>query len=108
MDKYDIGNYFIYDADGKAIGYNRPQITSFNKKEMATTTNHKNVIVLGDGEADVNMIDKSNYENVLTIGFFNMLKEEKHYDERLAHFQNIYDIVLPSDSGLEKVVEILS
>ena len=31
-----IGNYFIYDESGKAINYNRPQITSFNKKEKGT------------------------------------------------------------------------
>ena len=120
-----ISNYFIYDKDGKAIDYNRPQITSFNKDESVITNiskneidiyskirdkymSRRNVILIGDGEGDANMVDEKNCDHILRIGFFNMKAEEAHYVERLAHFQNIYDIVITGDGSIDVVSEILN
>ena len=123
--------FFIYNKDGKAIDYNRPQITSFNKDESVITNNkfklennkneidiyskirdkymsRRNVILIGDGEGDINMVDEKNCDHILRIGFFNMKAEEAHYVERLAHFQNIYDIVITGDGSIDVVSEILN
>ena len=123
-----ISNYFIYDKDGKVIDYNRPQITSFNKDESVITNNkfklenekdskdsysnirdkymgRRNVILIGDGEGDVNMVDEKNCDHILRIGFFNMKVEEAHYAERLAHFQNIYDIVITGDGSIDVALD---
>ena len=106
-----ISNYFIYDKDGKVIDHNRPQITSFNKDENVISgdikgkyMSRRNVILLGDGEGDVNMVNEENCDQILRIGFFNMKVDEAHYAERLEHFQGIYDIVITGDGPMQDCI----
>ena len=110
-----ISNYFIYDKDGKVIDHNRPQITSFNRDENVISggikgkyMSRRNVILIGDGEGNANMINEENCDHILRIGFFNMKVDEAHYTERLEHFQTIYDIVIIGDGSIDIVSEILS
>lgn len=114
-----IGNYFVYNEVGQAIDYNRPQITSLDKDEsvILDTDNHMydsireayksktQTIIIGDGESDVSMVKEG--ENIYRIGFFNMSPDEAHYEERLAHFKSIYDLVLPAEASLMEVIEII-
>ena len=125
-----IGNYFIYNNIGQAIDYNRPQITSMDKDEsaildesnvmydsirkaftknlgIATEDNKTQTIIIGDGEDDAHMIKDNEGESVYRIGFFNMSPDEDRYEERLAHFKSIYDVVLSADASMSEVIEII-
>ncbi len=131
-----IGNYFIYDKNSNAVNYNRPQITSMDKDEsvildinnnmydniraafardleIGSQENKIETIILGDGEGDAKMVNPIHSHsqreggNTFRIGFFNMSPDEAHYEERLAHFKNIYDIVLPAAASLSYVIKII-
>jgi 5'-nucleotidase len=77
--KYDnislVGNDFIWDKTGKAIGFKEPIIHSLNKSETvlkelpvyAKIQERKNVILLGDNPNDVQMIEGFAYKNLLKV-----------------------------------------
>ncbi len=114
-----IGNYFVYNQEGQATDYNRPQITSLDKDESIILNQDNNMyndireayksktqtIIIGDGEGDVSMVKEG--ESIYRIGFFNMPPDEVHYAERLAHFKTIYDVVLSAETSLSEVIEII-
>ena len=103
-----ISNTFIWDDNDRVIGVKEPIIHTFNKDytsvkqfpfydELAT---RKNVILLGDGLSDVNMMNGFEYDNLIKIGFLN-----KNSKGELADFKNVYDIIILNDGTMDYVLE---
>ena len=105
-----IGNDFIWDDSGKAIGFKEPIIHSLNKSAVVLESSsvfsemkkRRNVILLGDHLNDVQMIEGFEYENLLKIWFLN-----KDVEQNLKRYQEVYDMVIMNDWGLPVVNEIL-
>lgn len=106
-----VGNDFIRNDAGVAIGFKEPIIHSLNKSETVMKifpfyeeiVERKNVILLGDNLGDVQMIEGFSYQNLLKIWFLN-----KDIEQQQMAYMDAYDIVIFGDGDLSKVNEILS
>ena len=106
-----ISNSFIWDQNGRAIGFNKPIIHSANKDEveiknfskiMETIKHKKNVLLLGDQLSDLDMITGFKYDHLIKIGFYNYKQKNN-----LAQFKKKYDIIILGDSSLDYVNRLL-
>ena len=67
----------------------------------------KNLIVMGDQLHDLNVVEPSNHENVLSIGFLNEMKNEHLLDNYMKHF----DLVICRDGPfltLNAIMDMIS
>lgn len=75
-----FSNEFEYHND-VTIGYKEPIIHIMNKQEVIYSNNrklNKNILVMGDLIADVDMVKKEVHDVVLKIGYLNNLKKHGH------------------------------
>ncbi|MFW5704267.1 MAG: hypothetical protein ACOCXG_00345 [Nanoarchaeota archaeon] len=108
-------NEWITDSKGRFLKTKSIIIHSMNKNGLAIKQHgsypkiqgRKNIIILGDGAGDVNMSSDLDYDICLKIGFLNILETDPKYEEKRKFYEKIYDIVLPWDSGLEPITEII-
>ena len=106
-----ISNFFEYDAKGKAIGYTRPLIHTFNKNESQVKNSdyasqivkRKNLILLGDSLGDPGMADGMEHECVIKIGFYNHAQDESLQKKYLK----CYDVLIMNNAGMEYVNGLL-
>lgn len=107
---FAITNTFKWDANGKAVGINKPIIHSLNKNEQTIhhsvayemTKDRKNILLLGDSVSDVEMVKGFKYENILKIGFLN-----EKIDEKLALYKKHFDALILNDGSFDFVNELL-
>lgn len=106
-----VSNFYEWDPDGKAIGVKEPIVHSGNKDETTLESlpiyeelkNRKNVLLLGNGMNDLDMIKGFDYENLLNVGFLHVRDEKK-----LELFRTGYDVVVTDDGNFDFVNNILS
>ncbi len=103
-----VSNQLLWDEEGKAVGVREPIIHTFNKN-YSTVKNipffneireRKNIILLGDGEGDVTMVDGFEYDNIIKIGFLN---EGVKID--LEKYKDAYDVLVLNDSSMDYVLK---
>lgn len=106
-----VGNTLEFDKNGKFKGIKDNQIIhTFNKNETELHNlgiykeliKRKNVILLCDSLADLNMINGFQYSNLIKIGFFNYSDEENIED-----FKKNFDVVITNDGSFEFINELL-
>ena len=106
-----ISNFFIFDKNGKAIGYTKPLVHTFNKNEEQVK-NHpyqkeikerKNVLLLGDSVGDVTMAQGLSHNTIIKIGFLN-----EKADALLPEFEKHFDIIILNDGSMEEVNKIIN
>ena len=110
LDNVYISSNKIIFKDGKANGVDKNIIHSLNKNEVSLpddihekVKNRSNVILLGDQVSDLNMVDKSLHESVITIGF---LTDETHEKDRMM--KDNFDMVCEmSDNDYTGLMDIL-
>lgn len=91
-------NKFIWDKEGRAVGFHQPVIHSLNKDETsvqsyaevaAAIKGRINMLLLGNSIGDLGMSQGFDFKNKLTIGF---LDEEER--DRLPEFEKAFDHVI--------------
>jgi 5'-nucleotidase len=105
-----IGNYFFFDKNGKAKGIKKPIVHILNKNETVIKNypvyekikDRKNVILLGDSLADVQMIEGFEYENLIKIGFLN-----EKIKENLAAYQKEFDLLILNNGDFRDLFKLL-
>ncbi len=100
------GNEFRFDKEGNIIDF-EVKINSVGKKLVITNERvgyRKNIILLGDILADVNMVENVDYDNLLAIGFLN---EPKDLKKEVQEYFTKYDVVIANDGSMEEVNNIL-
>ena len=105
-----ISNFFRFDKDGRAVGYNKPLIHVFNKSEIELKNyqyhkeiqDRKNVILLGDSLGDLGMTEGIKHDCIIRIGFLN-----ENADDMLEKYSEEFDVVILNDGSMEYVIEIL-
>ena len=110
-----VANIFEFDNSGNFVSTKGDLIHSLNKnfEELShlpvysDLRDKKVAIVLGDSVSDMNMVRGGNFEEVISIGFFNTLPGHKDYERRLKAHQETFDIVLDGRDDFSKVVELL-
>lgn len=107
---YIVANSYEWDNDGFATGIKKPIIHNMNKDETVVRNfpfygkvkDRKNVILLGDGLDDVDMIEGFDYDNLIKIGFLN-----SDIENHLPHYKEKYDVVIMSDGTMDFVNDLL-
>lgn len=105
-----ISNAFSYDSFGKVTGYRENIIHSLNKSEVAVKdtpyysqiVSRPNVILLGDGLGDAEMVDGLTHECVLKIGFLN-----ENVEKNLDAFKQAFDVIILNDGKMDFVNDFL-
>lgn len=100
---------FIRFRDGVIEGLERDTIHALNKNIVKLDENSKiklanrdNILLLGDGLADLKMISKRDIERAITVGFL-----DEKVEDNLEVFNNSFDIVLTNGGTFEEVNNIL-
>ena len=103
---YVSSNKIVF-KDGIAVGVEENIIHSFNKNEVSLPIdirkkieNKKNVILLGDQISDLNMVNKKNHDQVISIGFLTK-------DVPKNIMEKNFDIVCEENDTYEDVRKIL-
>jgi len=105
-----VGNFFEFDKQGKVVAVKEPMIHILNKKEItleklpaySQLLKRKNVILLGDNIADIDMIEGFAYDNLIKIGFLN-----ENIEENLPEFKKNFDAIILNDGEMGFVNQIL-
>ena len=105
-----VSDFFDYDENGKVKGYKSDIIHIFNKngyelRKLAffeRIKNRKNMILLGDSLADLNMAQGIDYKTILKIGFLN-----EYIEKNKEEYKNNFDAVILNDGPMDFVVSIL-
>jgi cytosolic 5'-nucleotidase 3 len=104
-----LSNFFQFDAGGKANGFQKEVVHTFNKTELLVKAkpyvdqivHRPNCILLGDSLHDATMTDGMPHSTVLKIGFLN--GEEKEREE----FATVYDALLEEDTNISSINDLL-
>ena len=105
-----VSNEFIWDDAGRAIGVKEPIIHVLNKDETVLDNfsfydkvkERKNVLLLGDGPDDVEMITGFAYDNLIKVGFLN-----KDIEENLRLYREKFDAVITGDGNFDFINDLL-
>ncbi|MBT3249898.1 MAG: hypothetical protein HN846_03930 [Candidatus Pacebacteria bacterium] len=104
-----VSNFLIYNKLDEIIDYQKPIIHSLNKTEAVIKDEQqqmiaqKNIILLGDSTHDPFMINDNQHDLIIKIGFLN-----SHESQFLDKYQQLYDVVILKDQGLDYVVELVN
>ncbi|HJX50161.1 MAG TPA: hypothetical protein VJ438_01730 [Candidatus Nanoarchaeia archaeon] len=101
-----ISNRYEFDKNGKAIRILEPIIHVLNKTETSLKDfplyeqikDRKNIILLGDEIGDIGMAERSDYNNIIKIGFLN-----ENVEERLELYKDNFDVVVLGDGDMSFV-----
>lgn len=109
-DVHIVSNEFIWDSSGRAVGAKEPIIHVLNKDETVLDSfsfydrikERKNVLLLGDGPDDVEMVTGFAYDNLIKIGFLN-----KNIEENLTLYKEKFDAVITGDGNFGFINDLL-
>ena len=118
-----VSNSFTFDEKTKGcIGLEHEVIYCFNKDDfLGNVVNKefpelKHVLVLGDNLGDADSVKKINVskENVVGFGFVNLPidvlnddNKKEYINNRIAEYNNAFDVALVGDCDYEPIIEIL-
>lgn len=104
-----VSNEMFFDAAGALTGFSEPVLHMFNKtgaslpEELACALRRRrHAILVGDSPGDASMADGLNPSTLLKIGLLN-----HDIAAHLPRFQELFDVLLLDDTGLEPVVDLL-
>ena len=111
-DYYDnikiISNFIVFENGefkeiaGEIIHALNKNIVRLDEHSKHNLENRKNILLFGDGYADLKMISEKDKENAITIGFL-----DEKIKESLELYNKGFDIVLTNESSFEDVNNIL-
>lgn len=101
-------NSFLW-RDERVVGAAKPLIHTFNKDFTAVKQfpfyekleQRRNLILLGDGLGDAEMLNGFEYDTVIKIGFLNETSKGE-----LANFKKEYDIIILNDGSMDSIVDV--
>ncbi len=110
-----VANLFEFDKEGNFVSTKGDIIHSQNKtfKELSHLPVYKELkskklcILIGDSVSDLKMVEGSNFEKVIKIGFLNKIPGDKGYEERLKAHEENYDFVIDGREDFSKVNNLL-
>ncbi|MFA6466966.1 MAG: hypothetical protein WCV71_03835 [Patescibacteria group bacterium] len=106
-----ITSSLVWNKAGQAIAIKEPIIHSLSKDETLIKDfpkiyqqikNRKNVLLLGDSLADVDMIKGFDYDNLIKIGFLNY-----NTPQQKKYFLKNFDIVIEGDEDFTYINQLL-
>lgn len=107
---YTISNFFEFDKKGNVLGYKGKIVHSLNKNEFVIKNTNfykkikerKNIILLGDSIDDLKMVEGTNYNEIIKIGFLN-----EKVEENLKFYKKAFDVVILNDGTMKFVNKLI-
>ncbi len=87
---------------GETIHALNKNIVKLDENSKAKIINRENILLLGDGLADLKMIPKIDMDKAITIGFL-----DEKVEESLKSFNDNFDIVLSNGGTFDEINNIL-
>ncbi len=103
-----VSNFIVFENGefkeiaGEIIHALNKNIVNLDEHSKHNLEEIKNILLLGDGFADLKMIPEEAKENAITIGFL-----DEKIEENLELYNKGFDIVLTNESSFEDVNKIL-
>ncbi len=105
-----VSDFFDYDENGKVKSYKSDIIHIFNKNGyelrklpfFEKIKNRKNMILIGDSLADLNMAQGIDYKTILKIGFLN-----EYIEKNKEKYKNNFDAIILNDGPMDLIVSII-
>ena len=98
----EFENGTIKSIKGETIHALNKNIVSLDNSSKKMLEGRENILLLGDGLADLKMISDEQKENAITVGFL-----EEKVEENLEYFNKEFDIVITNQGSLNDVNKIL-
>jgi len=107
---YFIGNTLEFDKKGNFTGVKDNKIIHVlnkNEKEIEALQvyreieNRRNIILLGDSLADLNMLEGITFKSLIKIAFYN------NNEENLEEFKKNFDMIILNDGSFEPINELM-
>lgn len=98
----EFENGIIKGIRGETIHALNKNIVRLDEKSKAKIIGRENILLLGDGIADLKMVSEDKIKNTITIGFL-----DEKIEESLEDFNKNFDIVLSDGGTFEEVNNIL-
>lgn len=95
-------NGIIQGIEGDIIHSLNKNIVKLDNTSKEKIKNRKNILLFGDGLADLKMVSKTDIENTITVGFL-----EEKVEENLEYYKEGFDIVLTNNGTFNDVNKIL-
>ncbi len=95
-------NGTIKKLKGDTIHALNKNIVKLDEASKIKISSRKNILLFGDGIADLKMVDEEKIKNSITVGFL-----DEKIEESLECFNNNFDIVLSNGGTFEEVNNIL-
>ena len=104
-----IANLYEFE-NGKATKVKEPIVHSMNKAEIVVkgypvyklVKDRTNVLLLGDGAEDIDMIEGFDYTNLIKVGFLN-----ENVEQNLKVFKQNYNVLLLNDTNMDYINKLL-
>jgi 5'-nucleotidase len=81
---------------------NKDEVIIEDQRIFERIKDRHNVILLGDGEGDIGMVQNIKYDNIIKIGYLNEKEEELK-----EKFLEIFDVVITNDGSFEYINKLL-
>ncbi len=94
-------NKLIFDTHGAVAGFCEPVIHSFNKARHASVP-RSCVLLIGDTIEDAQMVNDTQANCIIRVGFLN-----ESVEENSATYLRAYDVVICNDASMVPVIELL-
>lgn len=98
----EFENGLFKEIVGDTIHALNKNIVCLDNEAKEKLKGRNNILLLGDGLADLKMISEEDKQNSITIGFL-----DEKIDENLEHYNKGFDIVLTNQGSFEDVNNIL-
>lgn len=105
-------NEIIWDENGVMVDFRRPLIHVLNKNFQVVKNSQifekndlafrKNVIAIGDGISDLEMVKNCDYTNLWKVGFLN-----EEIEKLRPAFQRAFDVVIENDADFSYLNELI-
>lgn len=98
----EFKNGIISGLKGDTIHALNKNVVNLDEHSKEKLENRNNILLLGDGLADLKMISDKDIERAITVGFL-----DEKIEECLESFNNNFDIVLSNEGTFDEVNKIL-
>lgn len=93
----------IEKIEGETIHALNKNVIKLPQEILNKIEKRNNILLLGDGIADLKMVKKEDLIKTITVGFL-----DEKIEENLEHYNKAFDIVLTKEASFEEVNKILN
>ena len=104
LEEEELDNIVILnDEEGNEVKFEFLDIVELDNDLQNILENRNNILLLGDGISDLDMIPKEKRNNAITVGFL-----EENIKESLDFYNKNFDIVITDNGSYDDINKIIN